>query len=85
MTTYLSNLMNIELLNLIFASVGALVTGRIIGKLPGYLLTRFYGTHYKAEYCGQPIHFRTKSKEAAQVLLTVAEEVKLKYVAGESK
>ncbi len=70
--------MNIDLL---FASVGAIALGVIVGKLPAWLLTKIYGNHYKGEFCGQTIHFRTKSKEAAVVLLTIAEEVKLKYIA----
>lgn len=77
--------MNIDLLNLLFASVGAIVLGIFVGKLPPWLLTKIYGNHYRGEFCGQTIHFRTKSKEAAEVLLTIAEEVKLKYIAETDK
>jgi hypothetical protein len=77
--------MNNDLLNLLFASVGAITLGIIVGKIPAWSLAKIYGNHYKGEFCGQTIYFRTKSKEAATVLLTIAEEVKLKYITESDK
>ena len=67
-------------MNLIIISILGFAAGYLIPKILGLLLIRCIGNHYNASFCDQKVHIFCKNKEAAIVLLSIAEHIRLKYI-----